>query len=83
MRSDLHNRAAPLVLEALKPGEKVIDDPGEPALTTSVTRDVYDEHGKLFHHDVWYSTYRAVPELVRIGPKLRKPKRPRQPPRTQ
>ncbi len=27
--------------KSLKPGEKVVDDPGEPAMTTSVTRDVY------------------------------------------
>jgi vancomycin resistance protein YoaR len=53
---------------SLKPGEKVVDDPGVPALTTSVTRDVYDAAGKLLDHDVFYSSYRAVPKLVRIGP---------------
>src|SRR5579859_2288395 len=58
----------------LKPGEQVIDDPGEPALTTSVTRDVYAANGKLLYHDVWYSSYRASPELVRVGPKKKKPK---------
>ena len=57
----------------LKPGETVVDDPGEPALTTSVTRDVYTSAGKLLYHDVWYSSYRAAPELVRVGPK-KKPK---------
>jgi vancomycin resistance protein YoaR len=58
----------------LAPGEQVVDDPGEPALTTSVTRDVYASNGKLLYHDVWYSSYRASPELVRIGPKKKKPK---------
>jgi vancomycin resistance protein YoaR len=53
----------------LKPGEQVIDDPGEPALTTSVTRDVYAANGKLLYHDVWSSYYRAAPELLRVGPK--------------
>jgi vancomycin resistance protein YoaR len=53
----------------LKPGEQVVDDPGEPALTTSVTRDVYTAEGKLLYHDVFNSYYRASPELVRIGPK--------------
>ena len=53
----------------LKPGEKVIDDPGEPALSTSVTRDVYAADGKLLYHNVWYSSYRSSPELLRIGPK--------------
>ncbi|HEY4412637.1 MAG TPA: VanW family protein [Gaiellaceae bacterium] len=58
----------------LAPGEQVVDDPGEPALTTSVTRDVYARSGKLLYHDVWYSSYRAAPELLRIGPKKKKPK---------
>ncbi len=58
----------------LKPGEKIVDDPGEPAMTTSVTRDVYSADGKLLHHDVWYSSYRASPELVRVGPKKKKAK---------
>ncbi len=58
----------------LKPGEKIIDDPGEPAMSTSVTRDVYSPDGKLLYHDVWYSSYRASPELIRVGPKKKKPK---------
>ena len=58
----------------LKPGEKIIDDPGEPAMSTSVTRDVYTASGKLLYHDVWYSSYRSSPELVRIGPKKKKEK---------
>jgi hypothetical protein len=57
----------------LAPGDEVIDDPGEPAMTTSVTRDVYAAGGKLLYHDVWYSSYRATPELLRIG-KKKKPK---------
>jgi vancomycin resistance protein YoaR len=63
----------------LKPGETVIDDPGEPAMTTSVTRDVYSADGKLLYHDVWFSSYRSSPELVRVGPKKKhpKPKKPK------
>ena len=60
----------------LKPGEQVIDDPGEPAMTTSVTRDVYAADGKLLYHDDWSSYYRAAPELLRVGPKKKKPARP-------
>jgi vancomycin resistance protein YoaR len=60
--------------QSLKPGEKVIDDPGLPAMTTSVTRDVYAADGKLLYHDTWYSSYRALPKLVRIGPALKKKK---------
>ena len=66
---------------SLKPGEKVVDDPGLPAMTTSVTRDVYRPNGELLYHDTWYSSYRAVPKLVRIGPskKKKKPKQAQQP----
>ena len=56
---------------SLKPGEQVIDDPGEPAMSTSVTRDVYAADGKLLYHDVWYSSYRSSPELLRVGPKAK------------
>jgi vancomycin resistance protein YoaR len=59
---------------SLKPGEVVVDDPGVPAMSTSVTRDVYAPGGKLLHHDTWYSSYRASPKLVRIGPKPKKHK---------
>jgi vancomycin resistance protein YoaR len=64
----------------LKPGEKVVDDPGSPALSTSVTRDVYTADGKLLYHDTWYSSYRALPKLVRIGPPAKK--KPKKPPTT-
>ncbi|HZR96029.1 MAG TPA: VanW family protein [Gaiellaceae bacterium] len=53
---------------SLRPGEKVVDDPGVPAMSTSVTRDVYTSAGRLLYHDVWYSSYRAEPKLVRLGP---------------
>jgi len=56
----------------LKPGEKVVDDPGVPAMTTSVTRDVYAGDGKLLYHDTWYSSYRSEPKLVRVGPPAKK-----------
>jgi vancomycin resistance protein YoaR len=62
----------------LAPGETVVDDYGVPAMTTSVTRDVYSADGKLLDHDVWYSSYRAVPKLVRIAP----PEKKKQPPAT-
>jgi vancomycin resistance protein YoaR len=57
---------------SLQPGEKVVDDYGVPPQSTSVTRDVYTSDGKLLYHDVWYSSYRAEPKLVRIGPKATK-----------
>ena len=67
----------------LKPGEKVVDDNGVPPMSTSVTRDVYDANGKALYHDTWYSSYRAEPKLVRIGPKAPKQKQKPQPPQTQ
>ena len=54
---------------SLKPGEKVIDYSGVPAMTTSVSRDVYAKDGTLLYHDTWYSSYRADPEVERVGPK--------------
>jgi vancomycin resistance protein YoaR len=59
---------------SLKPGEVVVDDPGVPAMSTSVTRDVYAPNGRLLHHDTWYSSYRASPKIVRVGPKPKKHK---------
>ena len=66
---------------SLKPGEVVVDDPGVPSMSTSVTRDVYTADGRHLYHDTWYSSYRAVPKLVRIGPKATtsEPKQPKQP----
>jgi vancomycin resistance protein YoaR len=58
----------------LKPGEKVVDYDGVPAMSTSVSRKVYDASGKLLYDDTWYSSYRADPKLVRIGPKPDKKK---------
>jgi len=59
---------------SLKPGETVVVDPGVPAMTTSVSRKVYDANGKLLDNDVWYSSYRSSPEIVRVGPPKKKPK---------
>jgi hypothetical protein len=61
---------------SLQPGEKIVDDSGVPAMSTSVTRDVYAKDGKLLYHDTWYSSYRAEPKLVRLGPAKKKPKKP-------
>jgi vancomycin resistance protein YoaR len=66
----------------LQPGEKVVDDPGVPPMSTSVTRKVYDAAGKLLYDDTWYSSYRASPKLVRLGPSpkpVKKTPPPKQP----
>jgi vancomycin resistance protein YoaR len=59
---------------SLKPGEKVVDYTGVPAMSTSVTRDVYAKDGTPLYHDTWYSSYRADPEIDRVGPKPAKKK---------
>ena len=43
--------------------------PGCPAQATSVERKVYAPGGKLLYDDVFHSTYRAEPGLVRVGTK--------------
>jgi vancomycin resistance protein YoaR len=59
----------------LKPGEVVVDDAGVPAQSTSVERKVYDASGKLLSDQTWYSSYRAEPKIVRVGPPAKaKPK---------
>lgn len=57
----------------LKPGETVVDDSGVPAQATSVERKVYAPDGKLLSDATWYSSYQAMPKIVRVGPK-KKPK---------
>jgi vancomycin resistance protein YoaR len=57
----------------LKPGEVVVDDPGVPATSTSVERKVYSSGGALLSDQTWYSSYQAMPKIVRVGPK-KKPK---------
>ena len=59
----------------LKPGQVVVDDPGVPAQSTSVERKVYSADGKLLSDATWYSSYRAEPKIVRVGPKKAKPKK--------
>jgi vancomycin resistance protein YoaR len=60
----------------LKPGETVVDDFGAPAQRTSVERKVYAPSGKLLSDATWYSSYRAEPKIIRVGPKAPKKKKP-------
>jgi vancomycin resistance protein YoaR len=64
--------AAPLKKQpdpTLPKGQKVIEDTGVPAQATSVERKVYAPNGKLLYDDVFHSSYRAEPGLVRVGTK--------------
>jgi vancomycin resistance protein YoaR len=60
----------------LDPGQVVVDDPGVPAQSTSVERKVYAPDGRLLSDQSWYSSYRAEPKIVRVGPKAPKKKKP-------
>src|SRR6201999_4291938 len=51
----------------LQPGQVVVDDSGEPAQSTSVERKVYAPNGKLLSDQTWYSSYRSMPKIVRVG----------------
>jgi vancomycin resistance protein YoaR len=59
----------------LKPGTVVVDDPGMPAQSTSVERKVYAANGKLLSDETWYSSYRSMPKIVRVGPKKKPAKK--------
>jgi vancomycin resistance protein YoaR len=63
----------------LDPGTVEVDDPGVPAQSTSVERKVYSAGGALLSDVTWYSSYRAEPKVIRVGPKKAKPKK-KQPP---
>jgi vancomycin resistance protein YoaR len=66
-------------------GERVVEDSGEPSRTTSVRRRVFSADGKLLHDTVFYSSYRAEPEIVEVGtkPSPSKPKPQPQPKKKQ
>jgi vancomycin resistance protein YoaR len=84
--------AAPLVVTAPPPvvrtddpalpeGSTVIEDAGTPAQSTHVERKVFTASGRLLYDDTWYSSYRAEPELERVGTKAPPPPK-RKPPKT-
>jgi vancomycin resistance protein YoaR len=53
----------------LEKGKTVIDQPGSPSRSTSVTRKVYSPTGKLMYDATWYSSYRGEYQVVRVGTK--------------
>jgi vancomycin resistance protein YoaR len=64
---------------SLAAGQKVVQDAGDPARKTSVRRRVYSASGKLLSDTVFYSSYRAQPEVLRVGTKAapKKKKKPK------
>jgi vancomycin resistance protein YoaR len=57
----------------LPAGETVLEESGEPARATSVTRRVYSSSGKLLSTATWTSNYRAETRVVRVGTKAPEP----------
>ncbi|MDX6397959.1 MAG: hypothetical protein QOJ43_1367, partial [Gaiellaceae bacterium] len=58
-------------------GRSEVEEYGQPARATSVSRTVYAANGKVLHEDTWYSSYRSEPKVVRVGTKPKpKPKPP-------
>ena len=53
----------------LEKGQSVVEEYGQPARSTSVSRKVYEAGGAVLHEDTWYSSYRSEPKVVRVGTK--------------
>ena len=62
---------------SLAPGSVVLEDSGEPSRSTSVRRRVYTAAGKLLYDTTFYSSYRAEPRIIDVGPKP--PPQPKKP----
>jgi vancomycin resistance protein YoaR len=61
-----------VVDKSLAPGQVVVIDPGEPAMSTWVRRWVYAPNGKLLYDNTWYSNYVVSPTIEDVGPKPKK-----------
>jgi vancomycin resistance protein YoaR len=56
-------------------GQKVVEEVGTAPQSTSVTRKVYDQKGKLLYDNTWYSSYQGEKQIVNVGTKPKpKPK---------
>jgi len=62
----------------LEKGKSEVEDPGVPAQAASVERKVYSPSGQLLYDDVFRSTYRSEPKILRVGTK--KPAKPKKKP---
>jgi vancomycin resistance protein YoaR len=65
---------------SLEKGKSEVDEYGQPARSTSVSRKVYDADGTVLHEDTWYSSYRSEPKVVRVGTKPKPKPKPKVPP---
>jgi vancomycin resistance protein YoaR len=75
---DLRAIGPPAVKEEPSPellvGQRIVEDPGEPARAVSVVRRVY-RGDELLYEETWSTTYRSEPKIVIVGTKPKpKPK---------
>jgi vancomycin resistance protein YoaR len=54
---------------SLTKGKQEVLEYGQPSRSTNATRVVYAPNGKVRSRTTWYSSYRAEPEVVRVGSK--------------
>ena len=55
--------------KTLKPGERVVEQAGQPGITMDVYRNVYDKNGKLIRSEYENKTkYVPMTQIVRVGP---------------
>jgi vancomycin resistance protein YoaR len=64
----------PVVVERVKDktlprGETVVEEAGTPPSSTSVTRTVYGEDGKLLRTETWTTAYKSAARVIRVGTK--------------
>jgi vancomycin resistance protein YoaR len=53
----------------LEKGQTVTEETGQPPRATSVHRKVFTADGELLYDNVWYSSYRGEPTVLRVGTK--------------
>ncbi len=54
---------------SLAPGSSVRDESPHNGMNVSVTRRVYEANGNLLHENTFFSPYRTVDGIVRVGPR--------------
>jgi vancomycin resistance protein YoaR len=67
----------------MEKGSVVVEDYGEPARSTAVTRIVRSASGAVLHENTWYSSYRSEPKIVRVGTKPKPKPKPKPEPKAE
>jgi vancomycin resistance protein YoaR len=72
-------RDVTIVDPSLAPGSSVRDESPHNGMNVSVTRRVYEANGNLLHEDTFFSPYRTIDGIVRVGPRAAAPAGPSDP----